>query len=139
MPQTIREIMTPDPEVLDASSSVAAAAKAMRDRDIGDVLVLRDGTIHGIVTDRDIVVRGVAAGLDPDGTAVGDICTEGVAMLSPDDTVGDAVRLMTDLAVRRLPVCEDGRAVGVVSLGDIAVERDSESALADISDASPNN
>jgi signal-transduction protein with cAMP-binding, CBS, and nucleotidyltransferase domain len=128
--------MTPDPEVVQATSPIAQAARTMRDRDIGNVLVEKDGSLCGIVTDRDIVIRAVAEGVSFD-RPVGDICSTDLAYLSPDDSVDDAVRTMTDKAVRRLPVCEGGRPVGVVSLGDLAVEREPDSALADISEAPP--
>ena len=111
----------------------------MRDQAIGDVIVLKDGAICGIVTDRDITVRAVAEGRDPKSTPVGDICTEGLATVTPDASVAEAVELMRSKAVRRLPVVEGGKPIGIVSIGDLAVERDPKSALADISSADPNS
>ena len=137
MAQTIQDVMTPDPTILPTTSTLADAARAMRDGDIGDVLVEQNGTLCGIVTDRDIVVRAVAEARDPHDVRLGDICTPQVTALSPGDSVEDAVALMRRQALRRLPVCEQGRAVGIVSLGDLAVERDPGSALADISAAPP--
>jgi CBS domain-containing protein len=109
----------------------------MRDQGIGDVLVEHDGSL-GIVTDRDIVTRAVAEGRDPQQVRVGDICTRDVETVSPDMSVDDVIRLMSDKAVRRVPVVEAGRPVGIVALGDLAVDRDRRSLLADISAAPPN-
>jgi CBS domain-containing protein len=110
----------------------------MRDGNIGDVVVLEEDRIQGILTDRDIVVRALADGRDPARTTVGEICSRELTTLSPDDAIGDAERIMRDKAVRRLPVVEGGRPVGIVSLGDLAVERNPESALGGISAAPPN-
>ncbi|HVF05753.1 MAG TPA: CBS domain-containing protein [Frankiaceae bacterium] len=131
----IEEVMTPDPRTLDASDTVAAAAKVMADDDIGDVLVVDADRLYGIITDRDITVRVVAEGRDPQSTTLRDACSTGVVTLTPDDSVDDAERVMGEQAVRRLPIVQDGRPVGVVSLGDLAIEEDPESALADISAA----
>lgn len=138
MAQSIREVMTSDPVTLPASSSLVEAARQMKQQDIGDVLVVDGDTVRGIVTDRDIVVRAIAEGRDPNGTSLRDVCSDQVVSLSPDDTVESAVRLMRERAVRRLPVVEGGRAVGIVSIGDLAVDRDPDSALADISAARGN-
>jgi CBS domain-containing protein len=142
MPSTtanIREIMTPNPVTCDATTTIADAARRMRDDDIGDVLVTKDGALCGILTDRDLVVRSIADGDDPTTTPIGDICTRELAMLKPDDTVQDAIRMMSEHALRRLPVCDDGRVLGIVSLGDLAVEREPDSVLGDISAAPPSN
>lgn len=138
MPETIREVMTPSPRTLDMRATVQEAARTMLDDDIGDVIICDGGTICGIVTDRDITVRAVAQGRDPAVTSVGDICSAEVATLSPDDSVDDAVRLIRDKAVRRVPVVEGGKPVGVVSIGDLAIDLDSRSALAEVSAAPPN-
>lgn len=138
MVQSIREVMTSNPTVYPATSSIADAARAMRDTDIGDVLVERDGALCGIVTDRDIVVRAVAEDHNPAEVRLGDICSGDLTTLAPDDSVEDAIRLMRDKALRRVPICEGGQAVGVVSIGDLAIGRDSGSALAHISAAPPN-
>lgn len=139
MAQSIKEVMTGDPRTCEADATVEDAAREMRDGDIGNVLITRDGAVLGIVTDRDIVVRAVAEGRDPSSTRVEEICTESVQTLTPDQTVDEAVRMMREHDLRRLPVVQDGRPAGIVSLGDLAVEQDSGSALADISSASPNN
>lgn len=137
MAQSIREVMTKDPVTLDVSASVADAARAMRDQDIGDVLITQGDQLYGILTDRDVAVRCVAEGMDPQGTPVKDCCTTDVAMLSPNDSVGDAIKTIREKAIRRLPIVEHEKPVGIVSLGDLALERDRESALADVSAAPP--
>jgi CBS domain-containing protein len=139
MAQSIREVMTSDPRTCDAGATLQDAAREMRDGDIGDVIVTRDGALCGIVTDRDIVVRAIAEGRDPGSTRLEDICTESVQTLTPDQTVEEAIRMMREHDIRRIPVVQEGRPAGIVALGDLAVERDAQSALADISAAAPNN
>jgi CBS domain-containing protein len=137
-PQSIREVMTAAPETVQTSSTVAEAARKMREIDAGAMVVVDDqGKVSGIVTDRDIAVRAVAEGKDPAATKVGEVASTDLIELSPADTVGHALQLMTERAVRRLPVVESGKAVGIVSIGDLAVERDRTSALAHISAAPP--
>ena len=138
MPRVIQDVMTPDPITMPATTKLADAAARMRDANIGDVMVMRDGDVCGIVTDRDIVVRAVADGKDPNSTRLDDVCSEELTAVSPQDSVDDAVLLMCNRALRRLPVLDEGRPVGIVSLGDLAIERDPTSALATISAANPN-
>ena len=138
MPQSIRDVMTPSPRAMDARASVQEAAKAMLDDDIGDVIVCDGDTVCGIVTDRDITIRTVAHGKDPAATKLGEICSEDLTSLSLGDTVDDAVRLMREKAIRRIPVLDDGKPVGIVSIGDLAIDLDADSALADISKAPAN-
>ena len=135
----IREVMTPSPRTVTPNTSLAAAARVMADDDIGDVLVAESKTerLVGIVTDRDIAIRAVAESRDPDTTKVKDVVSSEVVSAAPRDTVQETLELMKGLNVRRLPVVEGGRAVGVVSLGDLSVETDVGSALADISTAPP--
>jgi CBS domain-containing protein len=137
MTRTVEEIMTRDPRTVDASDTIADAARVMRDSDIGDVVVMEDGQVAGIVTDRDIVVRAVSDGRDPDSTNVSDVCTPSVETIAPEASVDDALSLMREKDIRRLPVAKSGRPVGILSLGDLAVEREPDSTLADISAASP--
>jgi len=138
MSQTVRDIMTTDPVICPASSTVVDAARIMRDRDVGNVLVTSGDELRGIVTDRDLVVRGVAEGGDIAGTTLDHLVSADLVTVRPDDDLEQAVNLMRERSVRRLPVVEEGRPVGVVSLGDFAIERDSQSPLADISAAKPN-
>jgi CBS domain-containing protein len=138
MAQHLRDIMTQNPVTVQTSDSITAAARTMRDGNIGDVVVLESGQVRGILTDRDIVVRALAEGRDPGGTTVGEICSRELTTLSPAYAIADAVAVMREKAIRRLPVVEDGRLVGMVSLGDLAVERDPKSVLGGISAAPPN-
>ncbi len=138
MAASIRDVMTTEPLVLDATQTVAEAATIMRDADVGDVLVRREGKVVGIVTDRDVVARVVADGLDPASTQLGEVCSGELHTLSSDATVGDAIALLRAHAVRRIPILDGDDAVGIVSIGDLAMRHDPESALADISAAAPN-
>jgi len=137
--QSVRDVMTRDPKALDATASVMDAAELMRESDIGDVVVLEDDHLCGIVTDRDIVVRVVAEGRDPHDVKLGEVFSAGVVMVNPDDSVDSIVTLMREKAIRRVPVVEGNRPVGIVSIGDLASEKDNGSALADISSAPPNH
>jgi CBS domain-containing protein len=138
MPQSIREVMTPNPVTIPADMSAADAARLMRDRDIGDVLLMDQDRVMGIITDRDIVVRAVAAGQDPANVTVGDICSKELHTVEHTATVEEVIELMRGKAVRRVPVMDGVCPVGIVSIGDLAIERDRESALGDISAALPN-
>ena len=137
MAQHIRELMTPNPVSMPGTASVHEAARAMRDADIGDVIVIEHHQVCGIITDRDIAVRVVAEAKDPATTALADICSHSLLTVTPTDSVEEALRLMRTHTIRRLPVVEEGRAVGIVSLGDLAVERDPDSVLGEISAAPP--
>jgi CBS domain-containing protein len=134
----IRQVMTTPADAVRTSASVQEAARLMKTKDIGDVLVEDEqGLLAGILTDRDIAIRATAEGSNPKTTKVEDAFTRDVTALAPTDTVQDAVRVMRSQDVRRLPVVEGGKAVGIVSLGDISVETAPGSLLADISAASP--
>jgi CBS domain-containing protein len=137
MARSIGDIMTRNPRTVDAGDSVLEAARQMRDGDFGSVVVLRDGRVDGMVTDRDIAVRAVAESRDPESTQVSEISSTGVATVEPSQPIDEAIQTMRKHDVRRLPVVEDGRPVGILSLGDLAVERDPESVLADISAGAP--
>lgn len=134
----VNEVMTEKPLALQAGTTLVEAARAMRDHDVGTTVVLEDDEVRGIVTDRDMVVRALAEGRDPSQTVLGQIASRELVTLSPDDTVDQAVQLMREHAVRRLPVVRNGRPVGIVSLGDLAVERDPHSVVGRISAAQPN-
>jgi CBS domain-containing protein len=139
MAQRIRDVMTTNPQTLPESTIVREAAETMRAHDIGDVVVVDDnGKLSGILTDRDIVVRVVAEGRDPRATRIGDIASRDLTAVSPEDPVDRAVQLMRERAIRRLPAVEKLKVVGIVSIGDLALDRDPGSALADISAAPPN-
>src|SRR2546430_1255996 len=136
--RTVRDVMTAKPVALQSGTTLVDAARAMRDHDVGNVLVLDNDQVRGIVTDRDIAVRAVAEGRDPRSTVLAEVSSVEVVCVPPGELLDRAVELMREHAVRRLPVCEDGRPIGIVSLGDLAVERDPRSALADISAAPAN-
>ena len=138
MAQQIRELMTPNPVVLPGTASVHEAARAMRDAEIGDVIVIENNQVCGIVTDRASVVRLVAEAQDPATTSLADLCSHALVTVTPTDSIEQGVRLLRTHAMRRVPVVDGGQAVGIVSLGDLAVERDPGSALGKISDAPPN-
>jgi CBS domain-containing protein len=137
LPTRLREIMTPDPVTVDRETSLAEAARLMRDRGIGDVVVTSNGAIVGIVTDRDIVVRAIAADVDAVTTTVASVCSPEVRTLEADDSIVHAVELMREHDVRRIPIVDGGELVGIVALGDLAVEKDPDSVLGDISEAPP--
>ena len=139
MAQTINEVMTHDPRTVSTDAPLTDVAKEMDQADTGAVIVADDGRFKGIVTDRDIVVRAIAAGKDPKSCTAGEIATTGAQTLSADASVDDAIRMMRDNAIRRIPVLDGDRAIGIVSLGDLAVAGSGESALDDISASSPNN
>lgn len=138
MAQQLREIMTQAPKVLDVQSTIVDAARVMRESDIGMVLVRNQQGVCGVVTDRDLVIRGLAEGCDPTGTTLEKVYSEHLVKLEASESIENAVNLMRKKAIRRIPVMENGECVGVVSLGDLAVERDPSSALAGISAATPN-
>jgi signal-transduction protein with cAMP-binding, CBS, and nucleotidyltransferase domain len=139
MTKTVRDVMTATPVQLDTSSTVTEAATAMRNQNIGTVVVTEGGSPKGIVTDRDIVVRAIAGGSDPRSTSISEICSTDLATVAPGTMLNEAVDIMRSKALRRLPVLENGAIIGIVSIGDFAIELDSRSALADISAAAPNS
>ncbi|MET8908290.1 MULTISPECIES: CBS domain-containing protein [Micromonospora] len=136
---TVGEFMTTRLVTMNGSDTLTAAAQEMRDSAIGDVVVTDGDNVVGIVTDRDITVRGVAENLDPNTTQLDQITSKDVVTVSQYDDAVAATDLMRTYGVRRLPVTEDGRLIGLVSMGDLAVEREPQSVLADVSADDPNN
>jgi CBS domain-containing protein len=138
--QMVSNVMTKEVVYMPAETTLDEAAKAMRARDIGDVVVTNGPTLAGMVTDRDIVVRAIADGRDPVATPIGDIASRELVMIQEDASTSEAATLMRERAVRRLLVCDqDRQLVGVVSLGDLATVMDPGSALGEISGKPPNN
>ena len=138
MANKVRELMSKGVVKLEARATVLDAARKMASSDIGALIVEESGRLCGIVTDRDIVVRAVAGGKDPGQTPLSEVCSKNPLTLAPDDDLDRAVALMRDQKVRRVPVVDDkGMAVGVLSLGDLAIERDRKSVLGQISAAPP--
>ena len=138
MAKTVGELMTRDPLMVEPNATVRDAARLMRDRDIGTVLVAEKGQLVGVLTDRDIVVRGLADNDDAARMKVIEIASKELKALAPGDPIEKAVKLMRTESIRRFPVMESGKPVGVLTLGDLVVELDPKSALADISAADPN-
>jgi len=137
MVQRVADVMTPAPTSVDATDTIEAAARAMASEDVGALIVRSESRIVGILTDRDIVVRGLAEGRGL-VAMVGVFASDQLVTVGPGDPVATAVEVMRDAAVRRVPVMDGDTAVGIVSIGDLAVERDPSSALADISEEPPN-
>ena len=136
---SVGELMTPEPVTISTKTSIAHAARLMRDHDVGDVVVVDgDGRPSGVLTDRDIVIRVVAEGQSAEETTVSAAASGAVSTVEPSTSADDAAQVMRDQAIRRLPVVDGGDVVGVVSIGDLAVHLDPESALADVSASSPN-
>jgi CBS domain-containing protein len=117
----IRDVMTPNPRTVSPNDTVQSAAQIMRAEDTGAVPVVEDGRVLAMVTDRDIVVRVVAEGGTGSGP-VSAIASMGVVTASPEMSTRDAEALMGEQQIRRLPVVENERLVGIVSLGDLAVK-----------------
>jgi CBS domain-containing protein len=136
----LHEIMTKQIFSVRKDANVRAVARVMRERKIGDVLVTnRDGTLFGIVTDRDLVVRALSSSRDLDNMQVAEVATDALVQLPPTATIDEAVTLMRERAIRHIPVVRDDIAIGIVSLGDLARRQDPKSVLAQISAAPPNN
>ncbi|MGI5516377.1 CBS domain-containing protein [Streptomyces sp. CA-106131] len=138
MTQHVRDIMTTAPVTVEPQASVANVAGLMRDQHIGAVLVTEKDHLRGLVSDRDLVVRALAQGVDPEQTTVAHACGDDLVTIGPDDDLDRAVGMMREHSVRRIPVVEGDQVVGIVSLGDMAIERDPRSVLGDISAARPN-
>jgi CBS domain-containing protein len=125
MPQTIRDVMTSNPCSIDAKRSVAYAAKMMQEEDVGLAPIVEDDKLIGLMTDRDIAIRVVAEGRDPDQIKVRDVASTQLVTVDPQQDLDEALRMMAKHQVRRLPVVEeDGRLVGIVAQADIAREGD---------------
>ena len=124
----VREIMTTNVTKATPENTLVDIAVTMRDENIGAVPVVEDGQLLGIVTDRDIVVRGIADGREPSDTRVEEVLSEEVESVSPDTDVTDAADLMASRQIRRLPVVDDGQLIGMISLGDIAVKHEESTA-----------
>jgi CBS domain-containing protein len=120
MATSIREVMTTDVRACEPNAAVTDAAKLMAKEDVGPIPVVEDGRIVGLVTDRDIVVRVIAEGKDPKATTVGQIASKDLANVSPDADLDEALKLMAERQVRRLPVVEGDRLIGIVAQADVA-------------------
>ena len=135
-----RDIMTSDVTTATRAMPLREVAAMMRGGDVGSVPVVEDGKLVGIVTDRDIVIRSIAEGKNAD-SPVGDAMTTEIFSVNPDDFVFEAIRLMGDKQVRRIPVVDEGgRLAGIIAMADVALqtedEREIAEALEDISSGS---
>jgi CBS domain-containing protein len=125
----VRDVMTSNPRTVSPNDGIQVAARIMKEEDTGVVPVVDNGRAVGIVTDRDIVIRAIAEGsMD---RPIGDIATREVVCVRPDDSTREAERIMSERQIRRLPVVEGDRLVGIVSLGDIAVKEGKDSRTGD--------
>jgi CBS domain-containing protein len=116
----IRDVMTSNPTTVERSTNVLEAAKVMAGEDVGPLPVTDGGRLVGIITDRDIVTRVLAEERDPQSTTVGDICSSDLVTVTPEDDLDQALRTMASAQVRRLPVVEGDRIVGIVAQADVA-------------------
>ena len=132
MDAKVRDVMTPGPIGVDYHQSIDEAARTMRDWGVGAVLVVRNESLHGLVTDRDLAMRAVAEARGAD-EPVGPLSSANLIGVDADADVREAMRLMRQHAVRRLPVLEDGQVTGIVSLGDLAAQDESVLAFAQLS------
>ena len=121
MAETVRDLMTPNPTTVQPSTQIIEAARIMKAEDVGSLPIVDGDRLAGMITDRDIVVRGIAEGKDVQTSMVGEIASMELVTIDPQQTLDEAARLMAQYQVRRLPVCEeDGRLVGIVAQADIA-------------------
>ena len=132
MDAKVRDVMTPGPIGVDYDQSVGEAARAMRDWGVGAILVVSNGSLYGLVTDRDLMVRAVAEDRGAD-EPVGPLSSANLIGVDADADVHEAMRLMRQHGVRRLPVLEDGQVAGIVSLGDLAMQDEPDLAFAQLS------
>jgi CBS domain-containing protein len=134
MASSVRDAMTEDPRSIGKSVSVVEAARLMREQDIGSLPITDDEKLVGMITDRDITTRVVAEAADPKMTTVEDVYSRDLISVEPDKDLEEALRLMARHQVRRLPVVEDGRLVGIVAQADIAL-RENETKTGELVEA----
>ena len=121
MAKSVRDTMTGNPRSIDASASVVEAAQLMREGHIGSLPITHDGQLVGMITDRDITTRVVADAADHRTAPVGDVSSRDLITVEPDRDLDEALQLMAAHQVRRLPVVENGRLVGIVAQADVAL------------------
>ena len=122
MANSVRDAMTDNPRSIGASATVVEAARLMREQHIGSLPVTEDERLVGMITDRDITTRVVAESAVPETTSVGDVFSRDLISVEPDNDLDEALQLMARHQVRRLPVVENGRLVGMVAQADIALK-----------------
>ena len=127
MATNVRDLMTSNPTTIEASGTITDAARKMRDEDAGIIPIVDGERLVGTITDRDIAIRVVAEGKDPSSTTVGDIASRDLVTIDPQQDLAEALRLMAQHQVRRLPVVEeDGKLVGILAQADVAREASPE-------------
>ena len=127
--RSIREVMTANPSSVEPATPVAQVAQLMQQENVGSVPIVEGGKLVGTITDRDITIRIVAEGKDPQSTTVGEVASRDLVTVDPQQNLDEALRLMAQHQVRRLPVVEeDGRLVGIVAQADVATEASPEQA-----------
>ena len=134
---TVGDIMTPAPVGVYYNQTLGETARVMRDAQVGAVLVVNEGALAGVITDRDLVIRGLAEDIGPDAP-VGPLCSGDLVGVAAEASLEQAQQLMREHAVRRLPVIADGQVVGIVSIGDLAISAEADSPLAAVSRAEAN-
>ena len=123
MGKSIHEVMTPNPRTITASTPVIEAARIMKEEDIGSIPIVEGGRLSGMLTDRDIVLRAVAERRDLQTTTAGEVSSSNIVTIDPDQSLDEALHLMAQHQVRRLPVVEeDGHLVGILAQADAALE-----------------
>src|SRR6266542_301924 len=123
----VRDLMTREPATLGPDATCGEAATLMKQEDCGSIPIVQDGRLVGIVTDRDIVVRCIAAGKDPRTCKVSLVMSADPVTIGPDEDATEAERVMAERQIRRLPVCDDGKLAGLVVIGQLARrERDED-------------
>ena len=124
MAKSVRDAMTDNPRSIGKSASVVEAAQLMRAEHVGSLPITDEEKLVGMITDRDITTRVVADAADPETTSVGDVYSRDLVSVEPDEDLEEALQLMARHQVRRLPVVENGRLVGIVAQADIALGED---------------
>lgn len=127
----VKDIMTKSVAYVNPSSTVIDAAKLMQQHNVGSIPVCDQGGIVGIVTDRDIIVRNVASGKNPQQTAVRDVMTQNVLTVNPEMEMDEVTKIMSSSKIRRVPVVDHNNLVGIVALGDVAIDAKYDTEVAD--------
>jgi CBS domain-containing protein len=136
MPKVARDVMTPNPECIGENQTLLDAAKMMADRGYGAMPICgEDDRLKGMLTDRDIVVKALAKGKDPAGTRAGDLAEGKPVTIGADDSLEETLRTMAQYKVRRLPVIDGKRLVGIVSVADVARALEDDRAKGDLIEA----
>ena len=126
--KTARDLMTSPAQCLAPEETLVDAARMLSKYDVGSMPVVDEDTLVGVLTDRDIVIKGIAQGKDPAETPVSEIATADVVTVAPDDDAKSVAEVLTEHQIRRVPVVEEGKVLGVISQADVALELDNSTA-----------